>query len=91
MITTVLAAADPGTMINNALSLLRNIGVPILILAGSAHLISKAVTKQFTINAVVRTAVICCFAVAVFLLLPVFAESFTGVTQQVTGGSAGVR
>lgn len=91
MITTVLAAADPGTMINNALSLLRNVGVPLIILAGSAHLISKVVSKQFTINALARTAVICCFAVAVFLLLPVFAESFTHVTEQVTGGGTGVR
>ncbi|OKH79728.1 hypothetical protein EB73_34755 [Mycobacterium sp. SWH-M3] len=91
MITTVLAAADPGTMINNALSLLRNVGVPLIILAGSAHLISKVVSKQFTINALARTAVICCFAVAVFLLLPVFAESFTNVTEQVTGGGTGVR
>lgn len=90
MITTVLAAADPGTMINNALSLLRNVGVPLIILAGSAHLISKVVSKQFTINALARTAVICCFAVAVFLLLPVFAESFTNVTEQVTGGGTGV-
>ncbi|MEN4464522.1 hypothetical protein LT337_31945 (plasmid) [Mycolicibacterium fortuitum] len=91
MITTVLAAADPGTMINNALTLVRNVGVPLIILAGSAHLIGKVFGKQFTINALARTAVICCIAVAVFLLLPVFAESFTGVTERVTGGSSGVR
>lgn len=91
MITTVLAATDPGTMINNALSLLRNVGVSVIILAGSAHLIGKTVTKQFTINALARTTVICCLAVALFLLMPVLAESVTGVSERVTGGSAGVR
>ncbi|WP_102144350.1 hypothetical protein [Mycobacterium hubeiense] len=92
MITTVLAATDPGQMINNALTLVRNVGVSLIILMGSGHLIAKTVmSRQFTIGALTRTTVICCLAVALFLLLPTLAESFTGVTESVTGGSSGVR
>lgn len=91
MITTVLAATDPATMINNALTLVRNVGVSLIILMGSGHLISKTVSRQFTIGALTRTAVITCLGVALFLMLPTLAESFTGVTQNVTGGGSGVR
>ena len=91
MVTTVLAATDPGTMINNALQLVRNVGVGLIILMGSGHLIGKTIGRQFTIGALTRTAVICCLAVALFLMLPTLAESFTGVGQNVTGGNSGIR
>lgn len=91
MVTTVLAATDPGTMINNALTLVRNVGVSLIVLMGSGHLIAKTVSRQFTINALGRTVVITCLGVALFLLLPTLAESFTGVTENVTGVNVGVR
>lgn len=91
MITTVLAATDPGTMVSNAVTLVRNLGVGVIILMGSGHLIAKTASRQFTIATLARTAVVCCFAVALFLLLPTLAESVTGVGENVTGGSAGVR
>lgn len=88
---TIVAAADPGTMVNNALAMLRNLGVPLIILASSSHIITKVIGKQFSVGVLARTAVIGCLAVALFLLLPTLAESVTGVGQTVTGGNAGVR
>jgi protein-S-isoprenylcysteine O-methyltransferase Ste14 len=91
MITTVLAAADPATMINNAVALVRNVGVSIIVLMGSGHLIAKTAGHQFTIGVLSRTAVICCAAVALFLLLPTLAEMVTGTAGRVTGTNLGVR
>ncbi|PJE18039.1 MAG: hypothetical protein CK429_05305 [Mycobacterium sp.] len=91
MITTMLAANDPATMISNAVTLVRNVGVSLIILMGSGHIISKAAGRQFTIGALARTAVICCLAVALFLMLPTLAEMVTGVGQRVTGSNVGVR
>jgi hypothetical protein len=91
MITTVLAAADPATMINNAVALIRNVGVSIIVLIGSGHLIGKTVGHQFTIGVLARTAVICCVAVALFLLLPTLAETFTGAAGRVTNTNLVVR
>ena len=91
MIASTLAAADLSTMVNNAVALIRNVGVSVIVLMGSGHIIAKTAGHQFSIGVLARTAVICCFAVALYLLLPTLAEMVTGQAGKVVGTNPGVR
>ncbi|OHU12756.1 Uncharacterised protein [Mycobacteroides abscessus subsp. abscessus] len=86
---TVLAAADVGTMITNAISWIRGIGIGAIILAGSGHILKKVFTHQFTVTGILTVVGLCSLACVVFMFLPTIAQAVTGAGGQIAGGSGG--
>lgn len=89
--TTVLAAGDPGAIINNILSYVRGFGAGLIVLAGSGHILKKVIGREFTLQHMGRVVIICCGAAALFLMLPQLVQMFTGWAGSSTGINTGVR
>ncbi|WP_061010035.1 hypothetical protein [Mycolicibacterium mucogenicum] len=89
--TTVLAAGDPGAIINNILSYVRGFGAGLIVLAGSGHILKKVVGREFTLQHMGRVVIICCCGAALFLMLPQIVQMFVGWAGNGTGFQTNVR